>query len=67
MHKIHAKEFKMEDFSCEHLMREESLAFPLGGGWRGLDAIEVLECTIEALNNARTRYLKTKDKNIGGR
>lgn len=62
MHKIHAKEFKMEDFSCEHLMGEESLAFPLGGGWRGLDAIEVLECTIEALNNARTRYLKTKDK-----
>ena len=52
----------MEDFSCEHLMTKEAFAFPLGGGWRGLDAIEVLKCTIEALNNARKRYLATKDK-----
>lgn len=62
MHKIHAKEFTLEDFSYEHLIGDEAFAFPLGGGWRGLDAIEVLKCTIEALNNARTRYLKAKDK-----
>ena len=62
MHKIQEKEFTLEDFSCEHLIGYESFAFPLGGGWRGLDAIEVLDCTIEALNNARTRYLVTKDK-----
>lgn len=62
MHKIAAKEFTLEDFSCEHLMGDEAFAFPLGGGWRGLDALEVLKCTIEALNNARKRYLTTKDK-----
>ncbi len=62
MHKIHAKEFMLGDFSCEHLMEDEAFAFPLGGGWRGLDAPEVLKCTIEALNNARKRYLYTKDK-----
>lgn len=62
MHKIADKEFALEDFSCEHLMGDEAFAFPLGGGWRGLDSIEVLTCTIEALNNARTKYLETKDK-----
>ena len=62
MHKIHEKEFTLEDFCCEHLMEDEAFAFPLGGGWRGLDALEVLKCTIEALNNARKRYLYTKDK-----
>lgn len=62
MHKIQEKEFTLEDFSCEHLMGDEAFTFPLGGGWRGLDAIEVLNCTIEALNNARTKYLETKDK-----
>ncbi len=62
MHKIADKEFTMEDFSCEHLMEDGVFAFPLGGGWRGLDAVEVLKCTIEALNNARKRYLETKDK-----
>ena len=62
MHKIQEKEFTLEDFSYEHLMTKEAFAFPLGGGWRGLDAIEVLKCTIEALNNARKRYLATKDK-----
>ena len=62
MHKIQEKEFTLEDFSCEHLMTKEAFAFPLGGGWRGLDTLEVLKCTIEALNNARKRYLATKDK-----
>lgn len=60
MHKIAEKEFTIDDFSHEHLMDAEAFAYPLGGGWRGLDAIEVLECIIEALNNARTRYLYTK-------
>lgn len=62
MHKIADKEFTLEDFSCEHLMEDSAFAFPFGGGWRGLDAVEVLKCTIEALNNARKRYLETKDK-----
>ena len=43
MHKIHAKEFTLEDFSCEHL----------GDGF-----IPVLKETIHALNNARYMYLE---------
>lgn len=62
MHKIHSKEFEIDDFSHEHLIEDEAFAFPLGGGWRGIDARGVLYCTIECLNNARKRYLKTKDK-----
>ena len=62
MHKIHEKEFTLEDFSTEHLMNDEAFTFPLGGGWRGLDAIELFNANIEALNNARTRFLTTNDK-----
>ena len=42
MHKIHAKEFTLEDFSCEHLTEP---------------AISILKNTIEALNQARDLYL----------
>ena len=42
MHKIHAKEFTLEDFSCEHLTEP---------------AISILKNTIEALNQARYLYL----------
>lgn len=48
MHKIHAKEFEMSDFSHEHL----ELTFY----WK------CLECTVHCLNAAREEYLKTKDK-----
>jgi hypothetical protein len=64
MHKIHAKEFTMGDFSTEHLM-----------DWRAqadiCDSTDVLDVycyqtvltnTIEALNNARAHYLETKRK-----
>ena len=47
MHKIHAKEFTLEDFSCEKLYD------PLG------DLRPIIDC----LNVYRERYLKTKDKN----
>lgn len=43
MHKIHAKEFTLDDFSCEHL----------GDGF-----IPVLRETIHALNTARCMYLE---------
>ena len=56
MHKIHAKEFTLEDFSCEHLMdfeEKEKLKFsPLG----------TLQNTIDELNDCREVYLETKDK-----
>ena len=47
MHKIHAKEFTMDDFSCEKLYD------PLGD----------LRPTVDRLNVYRERYLETKDKN----
>ena len=47
MHKIHAKEFTLEDFSCEKLYD------PLGD----------LRPIVDRLNVYRERYLETKDKN----
>ena len=58
MHKIAAKEFTLEDFSCEHLMDDgdEELAY---GDWIPL---HVLEHIVVVLNRQRDRYLETKDK-----
>ena len=56
MHKIHAKEFTMEDFSCEHLMLYEV------DDEVCRDFKDTLECTIDDLNVARKLYLETKDK-----
>ena len=47
MHKIADKEFAVDDFSHEHLMD--------GGNY-------ILNSTVDMLNEYRTRYLKTKDK-----
>ena len=55
MHKIHAKEFTIEDFSCEHLMSKAQV-------YNGYVPTSVLECTIGALNEFRKLYLETKDK-----
>lgn len=49
MHKIAAKEFEEEDFSCEHLIDSHT--------FKG-----TLNDTIDALNCAREAYLETKDK-----
>ena len=59
---IFANEFKLDDFSYEQLIDDEMFTYPLGGGWRGLNAFQLLRCTIEALNTARKRYLFTGDK-----
>lgn len=47
MHRIHAKEFTMDDFNHEHL---------------GLLSTELLEIIIQALNNNRDLFLNTNDK-----
>ena len=47
MHKIHAKEFTLEDFSCEHLKE------PYLSG---------LKATVDQLNTAREAFLASKDK-----
>ena len=51
MHKIHAKEFTMEDFSHEHLDEPDSPFYR-----------HVIEAVIDGLNTARELYLETKDK-----
>lgn len=55
MHKIHAKEFTLEDFSCEHLISNAQI-------YNGYVPTSVLECTIGALNEFRELYLETKNK-----
>lgn len=56
MHKIHAKEFTLDDFSHEHLMNWEHDG-ELCGDW-----LDTLECLIDDLNTARKFYLETKNK-----
>lgn len=60
MHKIHAKEFELDDFSHEHIIKSVCM---------GAQEIEVrispmqaLLTTIECLNSYRELYLKTRDK-----
>ena len=55
MHKIHEKEFTLEDFSCEHLSHtslEACIVYSHG----------LLKHTINILNNLRNKYLETKTK-----
>ena len=60
MHKIAAKEFTLEDFSCEHLDRFVKDT--------GMDVAPVydfkqpLKYIVKCLNDARNLYLETKDK-----
>ena len=69
MHKIHAKEFTVDDFSCEYLLRAEDVHIPddscCNCNWEGCGIIspfDILEETINMLNKARKMFLETKDK-----
>ncbi len=53
MHKIHSKEFTMDDFSHEHLETIDDCYINFDG---------VLDFVVDALNTARERYIETKDK-----
>lgn len=59
MHKIHAKEFTLDDFSYEHLFNEDN-------GEEDQEHYNLwlnhMRSTIIMLNRARERYLETKDK-----
>jgi hypothetical protein len=55
MHKIHAKEFELNDFSCEHLLDKAQ-------EYNGYVPTAVLRCVIGALNEFRDLYLETHDK-----
>ena len=78
MHKIADKEFTPEDFSCEHLLDEESLppyeervnidhceplaAIDVNGQWCYYTPKTFLKMICHVLNHFRELYLKTKDK-----
>ena len=63
MHKIHAKEFTIEDFSCEHLINSPLIESEPGSPeLLNMQAKNMLEIIIGVLNAARDNYLKTKDK-----
>lgn len=65
MHKIQAKEFMLEDFSCEHLVVSDMVTFipTSNGNHMSVSPKEILErFIIPSLNYARTEYLETKDK-----
>lgn len=63
MHKIAAKEFTIEDFSCEHL-NDDGMAFDVceGCDYYPVTSLDILKSTIGALNYWRRRYLVTKNK-----
>lgn len=67
MHKIHAKEFTLEDFSTEHLIDDPLQAFSLcdtAGNFTGFDmsSKEIIQFLCNILNYYRKKYLETKDK-----
>ena len=74
MHKIAAKEFTLEDFSCEHLISDwigdsnEAIWYkdpPENGPIKCplmFTPLDALRITIGVLNTNREAYLKTKDK-----
>ncbi len=62
MHKIHEKEFTLEDFSCEHLIDEAIYQKTEGGDTVQCNPLARLKCTISDLNVCRAAYLETKDK-----
>lgn len=64
MHKIHAKEFTLGDFSCEHLgddWNDRKNLVDYNGEYFNTP-LNVMRWVIEVLNNYRDLYLETKDK-----
>lgn len=72
MHKIHEKEFTLDDFSCEHLMKIERIGDKTETPYIDVSLYcdssviyspwGLLTGTICLLNNCRKWYLETKDK-----
>ena len=63
MHTIHKKEFTLNDFSHEHVLRDNSVTVNyVENDFRILNNLQWLMLTIDLLNAMREAYLKTKDK-----
>lgn len=56
MHRIHSKEFTLDDFSCENLSNFSSHPEQV------ISPIDVLKNTITTLNACRNEYIETKDR-----
>ncbi len=62
MHKIHAKEFTLDDFSHEHLTMTDDGWVTDNNGFKWCDPLTTLETLKNTLNACRDMYLKTKNK-----
>jgi hypothetical protein len=63
MHKIHAKEFTLDDFSCEHLIDDFDVDVEIPGTDHTTSgAMEIMYMTIDVLNGYRSKFLETKEK-----
>ena len=62
MHKIHDKEFTLDDFSCEHLFKEDDVGgmYYSATAEEELTSMDVLKVVIEALNTYRKTYIAVK-------
>ena len=56
MHKIHDKEFTLDDFSTEHLYNSKDTE------WGEIIPLSIFKVTIKCLNENRGKFIKTKDK-----
>ena len=62
MHKIHDKEFTLDDFSYEHLFKEDDVGgmYYSATAEEELTSMDVLKVIIEALNTYRKTYIAVK-------
>ena len=58
MHKIHAKEFTLDDFSCERLLT----GMVDDDGWGWLSPLDMMKERVMFLNVCRKKFIETKDK-----
>lgn len=63
MHKIHAKEFTLDDFSCDHLIDDINENWDIAAGPECRDTpLDILEHVVHALNIYREKFLEAGDK-----
>lgn len=62
MHKIHVKEFTLDDFSHEHLITREKSCPESVDAPEPPNSLWLIHRTIQTLNQYRELYLETKDK-----
>lgn len=63
MHKIHAKEFTLDDFSTEHLILDEDITL-YGVEW--FTPRDIMKLVIDTLNGAREEYLRAQKNGADG-